>query len=335
MSQLHDVLRAEMSEAQIWQQEYYNQHRKPNPNLKSGDRVWFLPRKVRTTRPCKKLDYEKIGLFRILAKIGSSAYKLNLPPTMGIHNTIHISLLEPYKENRLPSKRQESPPPIILEGEPEYELDDTIDFGLYYGKLKYRAKWTGYSPELDKVWYPASNFWNAVYTRHLFHEWYPRKPHKDQDWRTAQSRNLGTGLTTTNTVATNQPWWLSIGPTPVSRVCLYGHEQDGMLRRHMLDTHEGQGSNIFPDSATKAMSCRSLRRATTVRNPATKRRKWMGLSHKDLSLWERKEMGIAARARQGRERSKKMRMTDHKELKKHVKILTKDKDNNCDRIREL
>jgi len=70
MSQLHDLLRAEMTEAQIRQKEYYDQHRKPDPNLKSGDMVWFLTRNVRTTRPCKKLDYKKIGPFKILAKIG-------------------------------------------------------------------------------------------------------------------------------------------------------------------------------------------------------------------------------------------------------------------------
>ena len=64
MSQLHDVLRAEIAEAQTRQMEYYDQHRKPDPNLKSGDMVWFLTRNVRTTRPCKnwitrKSDHSK------------------------------------------------------------------------------------------------------------------------------------------------------------------------------------------------------------------------------------------------------------------------------------
>jgi len=99
--------------------EYYDQHRKPDPNLKSGDMVWFLSRNVRTTRPCKKLDDKKIGPFKILATIRSSAYKLDLPDTMKIHNTIHISLLEPYENDKLLSQRQEPPPPIIIEGEPE------------------------------------------------------------------------------------------------------------------------------------------------------------------------------------------------------------------------
>jgi len=140
MSQLPEVLREEMTEAQIRQKEYYNQHRKPDPNLKSEDMIWFLTRNVRTTRACKKLDYKKNGQFKILKKIGTSAYKLDFSDTMRIHNSIHISLLEPYENNKLPSQIQEPPPPIIIEGEPEYELEEIVDARLYYGKLQYRAK---------------------------------------------------------------------------------------------------------------------------------------------------------------------------------------------------
>ena len=143
--------------------------------------VWLLPRNIRTTRPCKKLDYKKIGLFKILAKIGSNAYKLELPSTMKIHNTFHISLLEPYNDNKFSSQRKQPPPPIIIEGEPEYELEEIIDSRLYYGKLQYRAKWTGYSPEHDKTWYPYENFENADLARKQFHQRYPNKPHPNQD----------------------------------------------------------------------------------------------------------------------------------------------------------
>jgi len=59
MSQLHHVVRVEMSEAQIRQKDYYDQHRKPDPNLKSGDMVWLLTRNIRTTRPCKSLTTRK------------------------------------------------------------------------------------------------------------------------------------------------------------------------------------------------------------------------------------------------------------------------------------
>ena len=112
--QLYEWLQNEMGAAQLWQKEYYDQHRKPDPNLQSGDMVCLLPRNIKTTRPSKKLDYKTIGPFRILEKIGTSAYKLALPPSMAIHNTFHISLLEPYQDNRLPSQIQELPPPIEI-----------------------------------------------------------------------------------------------------------------------------------------------------------------------------------------------------------------------------
>jgi len=179
MTQLHESLRNEMVAAQLRQKEYYNLPQKPNSNLQSEDMVWLLPRNIKTTRPSKKLDYKKIGPFKIVAKIGTSAYKLALPPSMGIHNTFHISLLEPYQDNRFPSQIKEPPPPIHIEGEDEYELDKIINSRLRYNKLQYRAKWKGYSPEHDKVWYPSENFNHAEHTVQRFHQRYPRKPGGD------------------------------------------------------------------------------------------------------------------------------------------------------------
>ena len=176
METLHQTLREEMKNAQIRQKENYDQHRKPDPNLKSGDMVWFIPRNVKTTRPSKKLDYKKMGPFKIIKKVGTSSYKLDLPTSMRIHNTFHISLLEPYEDNKFPSQIQTPPPPIEIDGEPEYELEEIIDSRLYRNKLQYRAKWTGYSPEHDKTWYPAENFNNASLATEQFHSRYPRKP---------------------------------------------------------------------------------------------------------------------------------------------------------------
>ena len=68
-----------MKYAEKRQKENYEQHRKPDPNLKSGDMVCFIPRNVKTTRPSKKLDYKKMEPFKIIKKVGTSSYKLDLP----------------------------------------------------------------------------------------------------------------------------------------------------------------------------------------------------------------------------------------------------------------
>ena len=182
MKELHDTLQAEMATAQLRYKDY-DQNRKPYPNLKSGDRVWLLSRNIHTTRPSKKLDWKKIGPFKITAKVDSNAYKLDRPPSMRIHNTFHILLIKLYEDNKFPSQIQEPPPSIQIEGEEEYELDEIIDSRLHYNKLQYRTKWTGNPPEHDKVWYPASNFEHATNAIKRFHHRYPQKSRRDNNNR--------------------------------------------------------------------------------------------------------------------------------------------------------
>jgi len=45
-SQLHDILQAEMMEAQLRHKKYYDTGRKLDPNLQSGDKVWLLTRNM-------------------------------------------------------------------------------------------------------------------------------------------------------------------------------------------------------------------------------------------------------------------------------------------------
>ena len=102
--------------------------------------MWFLPCNVKTTIPSKKLDYKEMGPFKIIKKVRTSSYKLNLPASMKIYNTFHISLLKPYEDNKFPSQIQTPPSPIEIDGEPEYELKKIIDSHLHRDKLQYRAQ---------------------------------------------------------------------------------------------------------------------------------------------------------------------------------------------------
>ena len=60
MENLQETLRGEMTTAQLRLKENYNNYRKPDPILKSGDMLWFLQRNGKTTRPSKKLDCKTI-----------------------------------------------------------------------------------------------------------------------------------------------------------------------------------------------------------------------------------------------------------------------------------
>jgi hypothetical protein len=57
---------------------YYNQHHQLQPDSEKGDEVLLNTKNIQTVRPTNKLGPKIYGLFYILAKIGKSAYRLEL-----------------------------------------------------------------------------------------------------------------------------------------------------------------------------------------------------------------------------------------------------------------
>jgi len=57
--------------------------------------VWLLYKNFKLRRLSKKLDYVKIGLFKIVEKILEVIYRLDLPVKMKIYLVQYITILEP------------------------------------------------------------------------------------------------------------------------------------------------------------------------------------------------------------------------------------------------
>ena len=64
---------------------YYNLRRSKGPDLKEGDKVWLLYKNFKSRQLSKKLDYVRLGPFRITAKILEVIYRLNLLVKMKIY----------------------------------------------------------------------------------------------------------------------------------------------------------------------------------------------------------------------------------------------------------
>ena len=95
---------------------------------------------------------------------------------MRIHPVFHISLLEPYRQSSLVSRRQPEPPPIQIDGEEEYEVEEIVDSRLYYGRLQYHVQWEGYGPH-KRTWEYAEELQNhASEAVDEFHRRYPQRP---------------------------------------------------------------------------------------------------------------------------------------------------------------
>jgi hypothetical protein len=173
----HDHLRRNLKEAQSKYKDNYDVKRKDKPPFKVGDMVWLLRRNIKTTRPSAKLDFKRLGPYRISTIVGESqlAYKLELPTSMRIHPVFHVSLLEPYRTNTIPGRVQPPPPPIEVEGEEEFEVEEILDSRIRNGKLHYLVDWLGYGPS-DRTWEPAESLRNAPESVARFHSRHPGRP---------------------------------------------------------------------------------------------------------------------------------------------------------------
>jgi hypothetical protein len=107
------------------------------PMLEKRDKVYLLRRNINTKRPSNKLDYKKLGPFKISEVVGLVNYRLELPKTINIHSVFHISLLEP-----VPSGAPNMPYIEIELVNPntEYEVEEILDQKYIRGSLYYLIK---------------------------------------------------------------------------------------------------------------------------------------------------------------------------------------------------
>src|SRR6266704_2643582 len=136
-----------------------------------GDKVWLDARNLKTTHPTFKLAPKRYGPFPITKRISVTTYTLKLPPQWRIHPVFHASLLMPYKETPIHGANFPEPPPDLIEGEPEWEVERIVNTRRYQNQTQFLIKWKGYS-DAHNSWEPEKNL-NAT---ELVEEYYKRNP---------------------------------------------------------------------------------------------------------------------------------------------------------------
>jgi len=152
LKNIHDLLVENVKSAQDHQARYYDRKHK-RVEFSVGEKVWLLTSNIHTERPSKKLDWKRIGPYSIVERIGTQAYRLQLPQSLKVHPVFHVSLLEPYKPNTIVGRLQEPPPPVISKEDIEYEVEEILDSKFIRKSLFYLVKWKGY-PISDNSWEP-------------------------------------------------------------------------------------------------------------------------------------------------------------------------------------
>jgi hypothetical protein len=197
LQEVHAALSHHLQNAQAKQKQAADRHRlnssPEEPKFQIGDRVWLLRRNVKTTRPCDKLDYQRLGPFVISGQINDVAFRLDLPSHMRLHPVFHVSLLEPYICSSIPNRIVSPPPPVQLVDGPEFEVKAILDSKIVRNKLYYLVDWLGYTPN-DRTWEPAENLDNASELVAEFHRQYPEKPSSNSRITTRGTRRQRKGM---------------------------------------------------------------------------------------------------------------------------------------------
>ena len=137
-------------------------------NLKEGDDV-FLRLHHGYSIPGlsnRKLSQQRVGPFKILAKVGHLAYRLKLPPVMRIHPVISVAQLEPATATAAgasdPYERRVNiePPPVHNEGD-DSEVGMIMGKRITRGKPEYLLHWKDWGHE-HNVWYTIEDLPDAM-----------------------------------------------------------------------------------------------------------------------------------------------------------------------------
>jgi len=126
-----------------------------------GSKVWLEGTNLRLpSNVTSKLSPRRYRPFKVVSQVSKVAYRLKLPTFWKIHDVFHASLLTPYKETEQHGPNFLEPPPEILDGEPEWEVEKVLkerSFGRWK-KKQYLVHWKGYLPAHDS-WVNSKDFY--------------------------------------------------------------------------------------------------------------------------------------------------------------------------------
>jgi len=171
MEQLYSQLQINLKFFQERMRKYYDRRHEDAPQIREGQKVYLLRKNLKSKRPCEKLDFKKLGAFRVLEQTGPVNFKLQLPKGTNVYPVFHISMLEPAPET--------APMANIMDAEGYEDQDYTVERILAKDKIDGRdhwlVKWKNY-PSEENTWEPIEHLQNAQEALKDFQQqWIPRR----------------------------------------------------------------------------------------------------------------------------------------------------------------
>jgi len=121
---------------------YYNRKRTPAPVYKPGDQVYLDASDIRMTHPSPKLSHRRLGPFEIECQVGQLAYRLKLPHGIRqLHPVFNVVKLSTALEDPILGRKPRAPlPPIVVDGEEEWEVEEILDSRWHRRRFQFLVK---------------------------------------------------------------------------------------------------------------------------------------------------------------------------------------------------
>ena len=118
-----------------------------------------------------KLQRRYVGPFRIVERIGTQAYRLQLPDEWRkIHDVFHVHLLKPFRRGEWTAASSSALPELDVEDDTQYEIERIVRWRYYRAgnqkKKEYLVVWKGYPLE-DASWIPLEEARPAEHFRNM------------------------------------------------------------------------------------------------------------------------------------------------------------------------
>jgi len=121
---------------------YYNRKRTPAPVYKPGDQVYLDVSDIKTTCLSPKLSHRRLGPFEIEHQVGLLAYRLKLPHRMRqLYPVFNVVKLSAAPEDPILGRKLQAPlPPIIVDREEEWEVEEILDSHWHQRRFQFLVK---------------------------------------------------------------------------------------------------------------------------------------------------------------------------------------------------
>jgi hypothetical protein len=162
LQKVRDSAKKALEKAKAHMKDRVDGKRRPAIAYADGDLVMVTAERLKSNRPSQKLDDKWRGPFKVLRKVGSAAYELEMPPKWKGYRIFNRDRLKRYVAPIFDSQRDAEvpPPPELVDEFEEYEVEAVLADRVRQGIKEFLIRWKGYPPEND-TWEPQENLQNA------------------------------------------------------------------------------------------------------------------------------------------------------------------------------